>query len=200
VTRRVGNRKALLEAAIRCIQERGYGRTTARDLVAASGTNLGAIGYHFGSKEALLTEALAACGRAWLRQLADVATTTADGDDRWEQAIAAAYHAIEAGRPIAIGYLEAWTQAQRSPQLRDQLAAHYREIRAATLAIAISASQGGTGSITDPEALAAVLVGVADGLVVQMLLEPEAVPDPTRLARILQLLLSTAADADHHQR
>jgi hypothetical protein len=38
---------------------RGYARTTARDLAAESGANLASIGYHFGSKEALLNEALA---------------------------------------------------------------------------------------------------------------------------------------------
>ena len=37
---------------------RGYARTTARDIAAAAGTSLAAIGYHFGSKEALLSVAL----------------------------------------------------------------------------------------------------------------------------------------------
>jgi AcrR family transcriptional regulator len=193
MTRRVGNRDALLDAAVRCIQERGYGRTTARDLVEASDTNLGAIGYHFGSKEALLNEALAECGRRWLSQVSDVAAATGtDGGDRWERTISAAHGAVEKGRPIAIGYLEAWTQAQRSPELRAQLAAHYREFRAATEAIAISAAQDQHDSITDPEALSAVLVAAADGLIVQWLLEPDAVPDPARLARILAQLLPSA--------
>ena len=52
------NPDALLQAAIQCLQEHGYAHTSARDLVAASCTNLGAIGYHFGSKEPLLNEAI----------------------------------------------------------------------------------------------------------------------------------------------
>lgn len=32
-------------------------RTTARDIVKASGANLASIGYHYGSKDALLTQA-----------------------------------------------------------------------------------------------------------------------------------------------
>jgi AcrR family transcriptional regulator len=192
MARRSGNRKALLEAAVRCIQERGYGRTTARDLVDESGTNLGAIGYHFGSKEALLNEALAECGRLWLRRLADVAAANgAPVGDRWERTVTAALRAVEHGRTVAVGYLEAWTQAQRSPELRDQLAAHYREFRTATEAIASSAMQGREESIADPEALSAVLVAVADGLIVQWLLEPDAVPDPARLAQVLAQLLPT---------
>jgi AcrR family transcriptional regulator len=188
MTRRRGNREALLEAAVDCIQERGYGRTTARDLVEASGTNLGAIGYHFESKEALLNEALAECGRRWLRHIADVAARTGvDGGDGWQQTVTAAHRALQEGRPIAIGYLEAWTQSQRSPDLREQLSAHYREFRTATAAIVTSSAP--EGSTVDLEALSAVLVAVADGLIVQWLLEPEAIPDPTRLARALAPLL-----------
>ena len=54
----VGHREDLLEGAIRCLYEKGYARTTARDIVAASGTNLGSIGYHYGSTEALLNAAM----------------------------------------------------------------------------------------------------------------------------------------------
>ena len=38
--------------------EKGYARTTARDIASAAGVSLAAIGYHFSSKEALLTEML----------------------------------------------------------------------------------------------------------------------------------------------
>lgn len=51
----MGHREDLLEGAKRCLLEKGYARTTARDIGAASGTNLASIGYHYGSKEALST-------------------------------------------------------------------------------------------------------------------------------------------------
>ena len=54
----VGNREALLAGAKRCLIEKGYARTTARDIAAASGVSLAAIGYHFGSKEALMNQAI----------------------------------------------------------------------------------------------------------------------------------------------
>ena len=53
----MGHREDLLMGAKRCLIEKGYGRTTTRDIVAASGTNLASIGYHYGSKEALLAQA-----------------------------------------------------------------------------------------------------------------------------------------------
>jgi AcrR family transcriptional regulator len=54
----VGNREDLLAGAKRCLIEKGYARTTARDIAAASGVSLAAIGYHFGSKEALMNQAI----------------------------------------------------------------------------------------------------------------------------------------------
>ena len=69
---RANHREALLEAAKRLLREQGYAHTTARDLVAASGTNLASIGYHFGSKEALLTEALGEAFEEWTERLDQV--------------------------------------------------------------------------------------------------------------------------------
>src|SRR6516225_7400207 len=54
----MGHREDLLAGAVRCLREKGYGRTTARDIVAASGTNLASIGYHYGSTQALLNAAV----------------------------------------------------------------------------------------------------------------------------------------------
>ncbi|NSL42836.1 TetR/AcrR family transcriptional regulator [Streptomyces sp. 8P21H-1] len=53
----MGHREDLLEGAKRCLLEKGFVRTTARDIVRESGTNLASIGYHYGSKDALLAQA-----------------------------------------------------------------------------------------------------------------------------------------------
>jgi len=66
----MGHREDLLAGAKRCLVEKGYARTTARDIVAASGANLASIGYHYGSKEALLNQALIQSVREWGEQLA----------------------------------------------------------------------------------------------------------------------------------
>ncbi|MFD3653191.1 TetR/AcrR family transcriptional regulator [Streptomyces sp. NPDC058620] len=61
----MGHREDLLVGAKRCLLEKGYARTTARDIVAASGTNLASIGYHYGSKEALLNLAFLKVTEEW---------------------------------------------------------------------------------------------------------------------------------------
>lgn len=187
--REVRNRQALLDAAIRCVQKNGYARTTARDLVAASHTNLGAIGYHFGSKEALMNEALAQCCRRWLDQVLSAAA--GPSETGWENAVAASFRAVQNNRAVAVAYLDAWAQSERAPQLRDQLAAHYAEFRtaAATLVESIAAGSSGARRRLDVGTLAAVLVAVFDGLMVQWLLDPDALPSTERLASALAPLL-----------
>ncbi|WP_280361354.1 TetR family transcriptional regulator [Nocardia wallacei] len=54
----MGNREDLLAGARKAILERGLAKVTARDIAAAAGVSLAAIGYHFGSKDRLVSEAI----------------------------------------------------------------------------------------------------------------------------------------------
>ncbi|WP_227982112.1 TetR/AcrR family transcriptional regulator [Nocardia spumae] len=55
----MGNREDLLEGARKAILERGLAKVTARDIAGAAGVSLAAIGYHFGTKDRLVAEAIA---------------------------------------------------------------------------------------------------------------------------------------------
>ncbi|MFI5985444.1 TetR/AcrR family transcriptional regulator [Streptomyces sp. NPDC051555] len=61
----MGHREDLLEGAKKCLLEKGFARTTARDIVSASGANLASIGYHYGSKDALLIQAFIGIAEDW---------------------------------------------------------------------------------------------------------------------------------------
>ena len=65
----MGNREDLIAGAKRCLLDKGYAHTTARDIAAASGVSLAAIGYHFGSKDALLNQAVYELIGEWSEQL-----------------------------------------------------------------------------------------------------------------------------------
>lgn len=54
-------RTRLIDVAIALFAEKGYEGTSVRDLAAAAGVNVAAVSYHFGSKDALYTEALRSC-------------------------------------------------------------------------------------------------------------------------------------------
>ena len=173
----MGHREQLLSAAQRCLEQRGYARTTARDLVAESGTNLASIGYHFGSKEALLNEALMGAFAEYtgkLLALAPVSPGDADPLGQLRRAWTVMVEEFASVRPLLVAFIEAMAQAERNPQLRAQLADSYERLRA-TIAAAI------TGPYPDLPAdrargVASFLMLVCDGLMVQWLLDPERAP------------------------
>ena len=171
-----------------CLQERGYARTTARDLVAASGTNLGAIGYHFGSKDALLTEALAESVRTWLAELGRLAARLPEDTTLGEamrELAAELYPALERGAPLVAAFFEALAQARRSDEVRDQLASAYEEFRLAGAEIVAGMGHEDTA---DARAVSSVLMALIDGLMIQWFLDPAAPPSGEAVARALRAM------------
>lgn len=174
----MNNRDALLDAAVACLREKGYARTTARDLVAASGTNLGAIGYHFGSKERLLNEAMYRSYEEWLQQVATIATMPTDVD-LWkgiELAAQAMFDTIESRRYLCVAFLEAVVQAEHSEELRQQIAIGYERYRhaAATYIQAILGPHGEPDR--DAVTIATMVIAQLDGLLIQWLMDPDCIP------------------------
>jgi len=174
----------LLAAARRLLERRGYAHITARDLVAESGTNLASIGYHFGSKAALLSTAIESAFEDWSEQLAELvmddpaATPLQRGWATW----VAVLDTLPARRAMLASYVEALAQAQRDPELREQLAAHYRRARARVAELVAESLADGTAA-DDPrcQAIATFVIAVCDGLSVQWLLDPEQSPSGEQL-------------------
>jgi AcrR family transcriptional regulator len=197
VAERKDHREALLEGAIQCLQEKGYARTTARDIVAAAGSHLPSINYYFGSKEALLNAAIAESARRWMARVEEL---TAGGSPKnaweWLQALGAdMFDVFEESRPIIAAFFEALAEAQRSEELRLQLAGYEREFRQGLARLAEEALPPGAAERgVDPELVAAFLMALADGLMIQWLLEPERTPGPDQLLRALGGLASLPAE------
>ncbi|HTF55204.1 MAG TPA: TetR/AcrR family transcriptional regulator [Pseudonocardia sp.] len=194
----MGHREDLLAGARRCLEERGYARTTARDLVAASGTNLASIGYHFGSKEALLNEAIAASFQEWAERvralaIAAVPDSGAAGDP--VRLLVASWGAMLSSfaeyRGLSVAFIEALAQAERQPELRAQLAATYRRSRAQVAQMITEAL--GVADEQQASTLAAFQIALCDGLLVQWLLDPDATPSAPQLVDALTAMLGTAA-------
>lgn len=123
--RTMGNREALLAGAKQCLIERGWARTTVRDIAAAAGVNHAAIGYHFGSRDALLTQALVEAVDELGDELADRASADTP-EHGWQLLI----DTFTSHRALWVTQLEAVVQAQRSPEVREHLAEGQREGRA----------------------------------------------------------------------
>jgi AcrR family transcriptional regulator len=185
VTRKrdLGHRERLLEGAITCLQERGYARTTSRDIVAASGTNLASIGYHFGSKEHLLNVALTEAFQRWLKPLVALAADPGPATplERLERTLGAVLETLEEHRPLVAACLEAWAQLSRSDDLREEMLRTYEDFRRVIAEITREAfAEVGAGEV-DADALALLIIALFDGLLVRWQLDPEGSPDARRL-------------------
>lgn len=177
------HRERLLEAAIVCLHEKGYARTTARDLVAASGTNLASIGYHFGSKEHLLNVALTEAFQRWLKPLVALAADPGPATplERLERTLDAVQGTLEENRPLVAACLEAWAQLSRSDDLRAEMLRTYEDFRRVIAEITRDAfAEVGAGEV-DADALALVIIALFDGLLVHWQIDPQGTPDARRL-------------------
>lgn len=180
----MGNREALLEAAIVCLRERGFGGTRARDLAGTAGVSLGAIRYHFGSTEALLNAAIAESSRRWIKSF-QASIAAADAQTGVANAVDRLYDVFDAHRELLAGFVEAFAHAQRSPAARRELASYYDEFRRD-----IAAALGG-GS--DAESVASILLALVDGLGIQWMLDRTSRPDPAVLRRVTGALVAATA-------
>lgn len=149
--------------------------------MAASDTNLGSIGYHFGSKDALLDLALHQAQAEYVEKVLAVATAargSAGGLDgvkaSWIEMVAA----FGEMRELTIAFFEALVQGERSPELRERLAATSRQMREA---VRRSLDRADVGDPARRDAIASFMMAVCDGIMVQWLLDPDAVPDGEEL-------------------
>ena len=177
----VGNREKLLRAAASCLRDKGYANTTARDLVAASGTNLASIGYHFGGMEALMNEAVAETTRTWMSSIeAEVwKDATERPAEHLRRMFAASVDRFEDVEPYLRSFVEAFPPALRSDDLRESMAGAYEDVRAAGAAMLERIFENADRPVA-PEhrrALSSMLIALCDGLILQWLLDRAAVPD-----------------------
>jgi AcrR family transcriptional regulator len=191
----MSNRDALLEGARECLRTKGYARTTARDLVAASGANLSSIGYHFGSKEALLAEAFGEVFAEWTEQLTAAAKSTPGASPLEEMAASwrAMLDTLPEHEPLMLAFVESIGPSVRSPELRERLAAHYADCRR-RVGASVSESLG-PESEADPEAVASWLIAIADGFMIQYLIDPQHCPTGEQLIGALGASLAAALAA-----
>jgi AcrR family transcriptional regulator len=191
---RENHRERLLQGAMRCLREKGYAHTTARDIAAASNSNLGSIGYHFGSKEALLNEAIREGFAEWTTQLGSIAFADAGATplQRGRASWVALTQSFEEHRPLIVAFVEALAQSVRSDELRTQLADIYEEGRAAVGRLVEASFDDADVGDESVRAVASFMIAVCDGLLLQWLVDPERAPSGEELTAGLDVALPVA--------
>ncbi len=188
----MGHRELLLEGAVACLREKGYGRSTARDIVAASGTNLGSIGYHYGSTRALLDAAvLAAIGQSVeeiVRAMGavDPAATPAE---RFETYWTGLLDSFARNRPIWRASFDVFGPIDSSPQMRAAIADGLqggRRIWAELL--------HGVDPDAEPDrahAIGSLYQALLTGVLVQWLVDPDRAPSAADLTAALRAVAAS---------
>jgi len=175
----MGNREDLLAGALACLKTKGWARATVRDIAAAAGVNHAAIGYHFGSREALLIEAFTQAMDAWgaETEAAVQAATAAGAGPReryeafWRQVIAS----YAANRWLWLATIEAAVQAEHSPKVRELMAASMRQGRSGLAAGLLGVAEDTLDGPAE-RALGSVQLALMSGLLVQWLIDPGHAP------------------------
>ncbi|BFV58493.1 TetR/AcrR family transcriptional regulator [Kitasatospora sp. CMC57] len=185
----MGNREDLLAGAKRCLFEKGYSRTTARDVATAAGVSLAAIGYHFGSKEALLNtamiEAIGSWGEVVEKAVAEAVPEGAGPRERfvatWDcvRSTLIEFHGLWAAQ------FEALARLDDMPEIREAFKAVQREAR---LGMAEMFSELTKVPDTEDEvAVGAFHQALLAGLVSQWLVDPAQSMTGAEVLRGLEL-------------
>jgi AcrR family transcriptional regulator len=189
----MGNRDALLLAAKSCLLKKGYLRTTARDIASSAGVSLAAIGYHFSSKEALLTEALLLAFGDWDREFRQALETDvsprATPAARFEAIWAKLIETFETHRSLWVANFELFSQLQHRPEILRILANKVHLARTGLAALFLAEDESHISRRT-AETIGTFHHVLLSGLIVQWLIDPASALSARSLTEALR---STAA-------
>lgn len=189
----MGNREALLVGARTCLSEKGYGRTRARDIAAASGVSLAAIGYHFRTTEALLNEAIYRGIGEWGDRLGQILAEAARHDgpalERFEAVWTGVIESFRDYRGVLAASYELMVRAEQDREVRERLAAAINDARHG-----LAALFAGADPATEPHRahrIGSFYYALLSGLLTQWLVDPEQAPSGSDLAAALDELVRT---------
>jgi AcrR family transcriptional regulator len=186
----------LLEATRACIAEGGIPAATSREIAAAAGTNLQAITYHFGSKDRLVARALVETVREWVTPALDVMREPGDPATQMLAAVQALTAHFEQRRSDAPALLEALVAAPRLPELRTAVLDLWAGLRTELAGhIAALKDDGHLAAWVEPNAMATLLIAVANGLVLQVTVDRLGPTMPELAAQFAGLLLESRSPA-----
>jgi AcrR family transcriptional regulator len=186
----MGNREDLLAGAKRCLVEKGYAATTARDIASASGVSLAAIGYHFGSKDALLNQAIYELVGEWgdevQRALAEQGAPPDDPVQRFESIMERTIASFRSGRGLWVAQLELLSLLGHNEELRGFLASVQGDAAAGLAELFL-----GIDPVQDPEPArqaGAVLHALFIGVMAKWFMGPKEALSAHELAEGLRII------------
>jgi AcrR family transcriptional regulator len=171
-------RERLLDAAAEVFAANGYRESSVDDVAAAAGLTKGALYWNFSSKQDLFFALLDERVDRRLRALLERTEGAAAEEETAPSVSRGLAEVVDEQRQLFLLMHEYWSLAARDPSLRERYAERQRSLRAG-LARAIAARHEATGVplTTSADRLATAIAALANGLVIDRVVDRDAVPD-----------------------
>lgn len=165
-------RQQILQAAMSCFSRKGYHPTTMDDIAAELPFSKGLLYYYFKTKRDLFLAILA----KWIDTTTkDWETMLSPGEDAATQIYKCLAYGVELvtrSRDLARVEFEFYGELGRDDVVSDAFRTLFGELRAQIKAVIEAGIDSGELRSLDTDALAAILLGVFEGLAVQAMVEP----------------------------
>ena len=176
--RQARTRELLMESAATVAARRGIDHASLDEVAERAGFTKGAVYANFSNKEELFLAMLDAHFEARLEELDRIVSTEADPDTQAREAAQGLMRMLDAQPESHRLFFEFAVYAERNEGFRDQLVARYRSLRERLAdLLAERVERLGIDPVVPPAEVAAMAFAMANGMALERLLEPEAVPD-----------------------
>ncbi|MEA2332695.1 MAG: hypothetical protein QOH58_2833 [Thermoleophilaceae bacterium] len=176
--RQAHTRERLMHSAAEVAARRGIERASLDEVAEHAGFTKGAVYANFAGKEDLFLAMLDAHFAARLEELDRILSTEADPDQQAREAAEGFMRALATEPEWDRLFFEFAVYAARNEQFRVQLVERYRALRGRIAdLLERRAQQLGIEPVIPPHEIAAMTFAMTNGVALERLLEPEAVPD-----------------------
>lgn len=176
-------RPQILDTAVELVREKGLWSVRLADIARRAGMSATSVVYYFGTKDALLAEAIAAADDAFYATVGAELAQLPAAHDRLGRLV---------GRSSASDWLlwmELWVYARHHPDTAAAQRRFHDRWRATIEAVVRHGLATGEWTVPDARGVALRLAALTDGLAVQMVLgDPEHTP-----RRYIEMTLAAAA-------
>jgi AcrR family transcriptional regulator len=170
--------QAILDAACRCLSEKGYTATTISEIAAEAGVSRGLLHYYFKNKEELMAKAMRAAGEALYELFEDAFARSESAEDLAARLTGMLRAVVGSDAAYMNLTLECWAMARESPLVNKEMKDMYlRAVKAFSAGLADAKERGIISPSIPLDGLASFLLGSTDGLVAQFYLQPDLLKD-----------------------
>ena len=177
--------KRIVDAMRESVARRGSAGSTFDHVAREAGVSRGLLHYYFGTKERLLVEVVRRDSEIRLGTLAAALGVARTADDFIDALVRSLEQLIEDDPGFVVLMHELFTLSRRNEEIAGELATLARVART-DIAASLEAKQAeGVVRLGDAaDAVAGVLLALADGLALRFLIEPELDPSPILAAAV----------------